>query len=224
MSVQPNEGNLNPAAGEVEQPTPPTSPPAGQPLPDYVVALQSQIAETNKLIKGLQKGTDKQIGQVRGDIKRILELKEKGYDETQIQRELWIDSQIEGESASSALPAGSGESRAGLDVQSIDTALELPANDSRVTNLKLLYVNDPFTYLREGVKLKASFNAQPLSPAEQLPPEGAQPNRQKDTPAQMETDYQKELAVISSTKRGDEKLRLIAGLKAKYREKGLQKL
>jgi len=42
--------------------------------------------------------------------------------------------------------------------------------------------------------------------------------------AQLEANYQKEIAQIAQTKRGEEKLRAIADLKAKYREAGLNKV
>jgi hypothetical protein len=41
---------------------------------------------------------------------------------------------------------------------------------------------------------------------------------------QLDVDYKKEILAISQTKRGDEKIRAIAELKAKYREAGLSKL
>jgi hypothetical protein len=54
--------------------------------------MMSELEGLKKSVKGLQKGTDKQIGQLSNDIKRILELKEQGFDERGIQRELFLDS------------------------------------------------------------------------------------------------------------------------------------
>lgn len=62
----------------------------------------------------------------------------------------------------------------------------------------------------------------PASPADVVQPPvtgGAQP-KGKD---QLEMEYQKEIAQIAQTQKGDAKIRAITALKAKYREAGLEK-
>jgi hypothetical protein len=171
------EGNQTPPTGGSEQPTSTPSGAAGQPFPDDVTALKSQIANLTKLVNGIQKGTDKQIGQVRGDIKRILELKEQGLNESQIQRELMLDQILtsQGQSTPVQPSAGSERTGTGFDVGSIDSALELPTNDARVTDLKLKYGSDPAAYLREGLKLKGQLSTTTPTPAEMPLPQGGAP-------------------------------------------------
>jgi hypothetical protein len=64
----------------------------------------------------------------------------------------------------------------------------------------------------------------PANPADVVQPPVRASAVGEKSPAQLETDYQKEILEISQSKRGDEKLRAIAALKAKYREAGLNKL
>ena len=140
------EGNTQQPAGGAEQPTSTPSGSESQPLPDYVVALQSQIASLQAEIKGQQKGADKRFGQMQGDIKRILELKDQGLNETQIQRELWIDSQIAQprEQNSPVQPiAGSEQPNTSLDVDAIVKSLKFPDNDIAFAKLKQQYANNP---------------------------------------------------------------------------------
>jgi hypothetical protein len=184
MTVEnPDEGNQTQPAGGAEQPTSQTSGGEGQPLPEYVRALENRLIENEKLIKGFQKGTDKQIGQIRGDVKRILELKEQGLSEAQIRRELEIDALLGGSRSAVPEPAGgTSAAKASLDVQGIDTALELPANDARVTDLKLKHGSDPVAYLREAAKLKVSLPTNEPTPAEQpLPTGGVTPVKLSQT-------------------------------------------
>ena len=86
----PNEGNPG-IEGATQLPVAPPSTIPDQLSRDEIEALRGLPG----LIKGLQKGTDKQIGQVRADVKRILELKESGLNEAQIQRELAVDALLE---------------------------------------------------------------------------------------------------------------------------------
>ena len=144
MSLLPDEGNQEQPTGGAESPTSPTSgSQQGQPLPD-VSALVKRIDEQEKLIKGLQKGTDKQIAQVNSNIKRILELKEQGLNETQIQRELFVDQLMQGQAPSpQTAPVGNESGRQAPDVESFTAAdaiqqiekYNLPVNDSSVLEL-----------------------------------------------------------------------------------------
>lgn len=151
------EGNPQTPTGATEQPTSSTSGAQGQPLPDYVTALQGQIEQLSGLVKGLQKGTDKQIGQVRGDIKRILELGGKGLDETGIQRELFLDQLMSGQSTTAQIPAGSGQQPgAGLDVDSMVTALQFQPNDPALAALKIKYMDNPKELVKAAADLRLS--------------------------------------------------------------------
>lgn len=154
------EGNAQEPTGAAEQPTSPASgAPEGQPLPDYVTALQGQVAELASLVKGVQKGTDKQIGQVRGDIKRILELKDKGLDETGIQRELFLDSLMTGQtqSAPAQAPAGSGQPQgAGLDVDAVVKSLQFQPNDPALAALKIKHGSNAQAFLQAAADLRLS--------------------------------------------------------------------
>lgn len=140
------EGN-QPATGGQEQPTSaPSGAPAGQPLPDYVTALQNQVSELSGVIKGLQKGTDKRFGQMDTNIKRILELKDQGLNETQIQRELWIDSQMTPQSQSAPVQPSVGNGSAtntGIDVEPIIASLQFQPNDPGLAALKVKFQGDP---------------------------------------------------------------------------------
>jgi hypothetical protein len=149
------EGNPGSATGAAEQPTSPTSAGQSQPLPEYVTALQSQVAELTTQLRGIQKGTDKQIGQVRGDIKRILELKEKGLDETGIQRELFLDQLMTGQNAPVQQPIGNGQQpNAVIDVESVVTSLQFQPNDPALAALKKKYASDPQGLLKAAADLR----------------------------------------------------------------------
>lgn len=153
---QSTEGNPQAGTGAVEQPTSPTSPTGSQPLPDYVVALQSQIADVTNLVKGIQKGTDKQIGQVRTDVKRILELKEQGLNESQINRELWIDQQMNTQNAPVQPPAGSEQKNTSLDVDTVVSSLQFQPNDPALAALKIKYAGDPQGMVKAAADLRLS--------------------------------------------------------------------
>jgi hypothetical protein len=75
---------------------------------------------------------------------------------------------VYGEEQTGDSKAGKPESAATDLTQVVDEVLQLPENDSRVTDLKLKHGNDPKAYLSEGLKLLASLGEQPEStPGEQ---------------------------------------------------------
>ena len=148
------EGNPQAPAGAAEQPTSPTSGAESQPLPEYVTALQSQIADLTKLVSGVQKGTDKQIGQVRGDIKRILELGGKGLDETQIQRELYLDQLMNSQSAPVPQAAGPAKQDTGLDVETTVQKLQFAPNDPALAALRVKFQGKPADFLAAAAELR----------------------------------------------------------------------
>lgn len=234
MSANPNEGN--PVTDGDTNANSQSSSSQSQPLEANFAAeiakLQKKIDAQDGEIRALKSGKDKAVDRVVKSQEETL-AKLASYlnvDESQIreaQRQSVLDDLIaERMGKSQPEPAIQGRvesSGASVELQVIDRMLDLPANDSRVTELKLKYA-DPVEYGKAALALQKSLNTQPPSPAEQLLPEGSNTRKSEKTPAQLEADYQKEMGVIASTKRGDEKLRAIAATKAKYREAGLNKL
>ena len=168
-----NEGNpVDPAGGA----QPPVTPPSGteaQPLPEYVTALQAQLADVQNKLHGLQKGTDKQIGQMRADVKRILELKESGMNEAQIQRELQLDAILQGQTAQPAAPAeGTAKPAPGIDVDAIVTSLQFEPNDPALAALKVLHGNNAVMLAEAAAGLRLQQLQTTPRPGAQLPPSG----------------------------------------------------
>ncbi len=170
------EGNPQAPAGGTEPPASSPSGAQGQPLPDYVVALQGQVESLTKMVQGVQKGTDKQIGQVRGDIKRILELGGKGLDETQIQRELYIDSLVSSQNTPVQQPVGNVQPNTGLDTEAVINSLKFEPNDPALAALKIKHANNPNALIQAAAELRiAQATAPTPSPATQLPQNGGSP-------------------------------------------------
>ena len=170
--VTPLDGN--PPAGEQTPPTPAASPEQGQLSKEDIQALVQRLDAAEKQLKGLQKGTDKQIGQVRDDVKRILELKEKGLDETQINRELLIDQILTGQiSPTGSVVGKQPEAVQSFDVETVVKAMDFPENDVAVAAVKKAYENDKPKMIAELAKLKVSqVSVKPAGPAGGLPPSG----------------------------------------------------
>lgn len=184
LSNNPTEGNPSAPTGATEQPTSSTSGAQGQPLPDYVIALQGQVEKLSKLVNGFQKGTDKQIGQVRGDIKRILELGGKGLDETGIQRELFLDQLMSGQNAPVQQPIGNGQQPdAGIDVDGIVKSLQFQENDPALAALRIKYSGDPQGLLKAAADLRL---AQLKSPN---PSPATAPSQNSSTPPPPPVEY-----------------------------------
>jgi len=210
------EGNEVQPTGEQGTPNPAASGGTSQPLPD-VQALQTELRELRKLMTGVQKGSDKQIGQIRNDVKRILELKDSGLSEAQINRELQLDALLNGQNpASETVTQGSVQNQGSLDVSLIDNLLDIPANDPRLTDLKLKYSGNPAEYLKQANALKASLKTPSPTPAEQLLPEG------KTIPkASLQSEYEGRLEQAKKQSGGRITPSQLSDLKAEYRKKGL---
>ena len=146
-----------------------------------------------------------------------MELKEQGLSEAQIRRELEIDALLGGSRNAVPEPAGgTSAAKASLDVQGIDTALELPSNDARVTDLKLKHGSDPVAYLREAAKLKASLPTNEPTPAEQpLPTGGVTPVKLSQTEIDAKLAKYEGLFKNYSLNRGE-----IAALETELRKAG----
>jgi hypothetical protein len=221
-----DDGNQEQPAGGAESPaSPPSGGQQGQHLSPDVGALMSEVKELRKELRGIQKGTDKRFERQDDNIKRILELKEQGLSEPQIKRELYIDSLMQGQSASPAEPVGNENSRQAPDVESAFRKLEeysLPQNDSDF--LTLLRKNskvDNATFQREvdSYILGKVKPPKPANPADvvQAP---ARQSSQTSTD-QLQADYNKARDNIAQTMKGDAKVRALSELKLKYREAGL---
>lgn len=158
MADQSTEATAQASTGAAEQPTSPASGAQASSLPDYVTALQSQVSELQGVVKGLQKGTDKRFGQMDTNIKRILELKDQGLNETQIQRELWIDSQMtpQQQNAPVQQPVGNVQTNQGIDVEPIITSLQFQPNDPALAALKIKYAGDPQGMVKAAADLRFS--------------------------------------------------------------------
>ena len=144
------------------------------------------------MVKGIQKGTDKQIGQVRGDIKRILELGSKGLDEGAIQRELFIDQMMTGQTqnAPAQPPAGSEHKGTNLDVDTVVASLQFQPNDPALAALKIKYSSDPQGLVKAAADLRLSQLQTPNpSPGTGIPPSGGQPPSSPNWDA-LATEYE----------------------------------
>lgn len=145
-----------------------------QQLPEWAKALAKRVDEAVTTVRGVQKGVDKQIVKgVDSSIERILELSKAGKSATEIKRELWIDSQIGGSDSVEPSPAVSDKGAAVEDdkalYKAVDDLLQLPANDSRVTQLKLDHGKDFEKYRSEAFKLALKLHAgqEEATPGEQ---------------------------------------------------------
>jgi hypothetical protein len=188
-----DDGNPVLPTGGAEQPTSQPSGGQGQQLSD-VSALVKQVQELQKEIRGLQKGTDKRLERQDSNIKRILELKEQGLSETQIQRELWIDSQIQGQDAPPPTPVGNGkETGQAPDVSSAFKTVEeygLSTNDPDFLNLirSGKYGNQEVNQYILG-KVKPTPPASPAGVVQAPATGGATP----ESPERLKADYIKEM-------------------------------
>jgi hypothetical protein len=151
--------------------------------------LQSQIAELTKVVRGVQSGADKQIGQVRSDVKRILELKEQGLSESQIHRELWIDQQMSGQSAPAPQPSnGNGQpAGAGFDAEPLIATLKFEPNDPALAALRIKYAGNPQGLATAAADLRLSqLNSPKPTPGTSIPPSNGNALQGSMTPQEME--------------------------------------
>jgi hypothetical protein len=120
---------------------------------------------------------------------------------------------------------GSGATLTAQDVSEVVKNFNLDANTPEVLEaLRGTYRNrDHFEATLARMAMAKTSKPTP-SATEATSLAGAANRGSEKSPAALEADYQKELLAISQTRRGDEKLRAIAGLKAKYREAGLSKI
>ena len=210
-----DEGNLQPPTGGTESPTSLPLGSEGQPLPDAIRLVLSRLDDQDKLIRGLQKGTDKQIGQVRNDVKRILELKEQGTNESQIQRELMLDSLLD-QNPSFSEPVGKQvPAEPDLDVESTLKAMQFEESDIALAALTALYADNKPALVRAAANLRLQQLAvKPAGAAGALPPQGGSAPASQPNQAVIISEYEQKLKTI---RRGD--TMAVSKLKAETREK-----
>jgi len=216
-----NEGNPQTPGGTEAPPSTPSSQ-ESQPLPGYVTELQSQIAQLQADLRGRQKSEDTFYGKVGTDIKRILELNEKGLDAGGIERELFLDqlmknqTQPQNQSTPVQPSAGNGQPNNTPDVESELKSLQFPENDVGLASLRKLYGKDPQKLILEAAKLRLSQVSSPNpSGATSLSPQG-QVNQEP-----LQQQYENQRNEIVKTYRGDEVTRRLAELRVTFRQKGL---
>lgn len=240
--ISQTEGNPAGTGGANANSTP--SEPQSQPsLEDQLAALNTNLNKAlTKLdaqdgeIRALKSGKDKAVDRAVGELQPLKETVAKiakylNISETEVlkaQRELVLEDLVNERLGSGVQPQSTGQGSSerrgnAVELQIVDELLELPTNDSRVTQLKLDYGNDTNAYKEQAKKLKVQLATGEPTPAEQPLPAGGSITRTK-TVSQLEADYQKEAAAILQSKKGDERLRAISALKAKYRGLGLDKI
>lgn len=194
MSIEnPNEGNQsgNGDGNANSQSSNQASQPLEGDLAVIVAGLQKKIDAQSGEINALKSGKDKAVNRVEKSNEEMLEKLGKllNVDPQKIQeaqRQSVLDDlvaertgRVQPVSASVGTGANTGVT---VELGVIDSALELPSNDSRVTDLKLKFGNDSTAYLREAVKLKSTLSTNPPTPAEQLPPSGSARSSATDNP------------------------------------------
>lgn len=183
---KPVESNPETPSGGQESSTPAPSGGSGQSLPVDIGTVLNRLTEVEKLVKGVQKGTDKRIAAMGDSIERVLELAQSGMTREQIERELVIDEIMRERKQADPNPVPDKDGKGiSPDLSRIvDEALQLPEDDPRVTDLKAKYGNDPKEYLRKGLELAASLerSQDESTPAEQPIPTGGGAPKQDENP------------------------------------------
>lgn len=240
MSVlQPNERNLEDLGGANANSTPSSG--QGQSLEANLPALTAQLNQVLKKldaqegeIRALKSGKDKAVDRALGEITPLKETLARiakhlniGEDEVlRAQREMVLDDLVAGKiTAAQSAPASGGTSAIvdnQAELNNIDDLLDLPKNDPRVVNLRLLYANDVAAYRAQAKLLKQSFNQQTPTPAE-LPSnmQAVQQTRQPTSTALQNEYEQKRDGIVKSGVGYEERIRLLTDLKMEYAGKGL---
>jgi hypothetical protein len=206
---------------------PQSSAPDAQPSAD-VAALQKELNELKKLYNGIKKSEDtintrveQRVSELTSHIGRIAELAKAGKSESEIEERLLLDQILQERKGSLSPTPTEGTEQRGqgqVDVQEIAKQLNLDVNDKDIADAVAT------GNLVNVMKVAMSKANTPSPGPEDSPPIlGGSGNREK-SPAQLEADYQKELATIAQSTRGEHKLRAITDLKEKYRKAGLPKL
>lgn len=193
LPEHPIEGNQE-AGGSPQplaQPGQPSADQLAQTMAEIQNRLKAQDAELRALKSGKDRAVDRAVQAMEPMKEQLARMAEYlGVDVSQVQkaqRQIALDS-IADEYLNPSQPEPEGTGKGvSVELQHIEAALELPANDSRVTELKLKHGNDPVAFLREATKLKVELaTAQStLTPAEQLLPDGKPASGLPETDAQI---------------------------------------
>ena len=242
MDEKQPEGNSGGDGGADANPPSSTasSQPSGANLAETIAQLQKKVNEQEGEIRALKGGKDKAVDRAiksqeatLAKLAKYLNVDEKTLQEAQRQSVLdeLVAERTGGFSSSQPIQGrvGAADDAAGLravDNFSVADAIaevetyELSPNDPDFINLLRKGVN------REGVRdyiLERKKPPKPASPADVTQSPVLSSARGEKTPAQLEAEYQKEAGAILQSKSGDERIRALAELKAKYRGLGLPK-
>src|SRR5512138_315937 len=171
-----DDGKDTGLSGGSEQPTSTPSDTSPQQLSPDVSALVKEVTELRKELRGLQKGSDKRFERQDENIKRILELKEQGLTQPQIERELWIDQQMKGQDTPPQAPGGTEGARQAPNVESAFRKLEeynLQQNDSDFLAILRKSQNmtpEQFDKEVDGFVLRKVKPSKPANPADVVQP------------------------------------------------------
>jgi hypothetical protein len=228
--------------GEAELPTPQFSGSDGSPTSTDADALVSRLAEKlmpqleetiERKAKSLQDKRFSKIERALGVRSGVLaELEELGTTVPKdVQSELRLrelEERITQQSNQPAPVSDNGLSRQKAAVAEAIAELkkyELDPNDAGfIELLRGQYANRGEFDLKVSRYVVGKLAPQkPANPADVVQPPVRSGATEKG-PAQLEADYQKEMAAIVQNTRGEHKLRAITDLKDKYRKAGLQKL
>ena len=179
MTDKENEGNLEDQGGAGANPnlsgqtSQPLDPNLAKVISELQATVKSQAGEINALKSGKDSAIDRIERSQKDTFARIATV--LGVDEEKVreaQRNLVLDDLVAERlgNAQSAHPAD-GTVRQATPVpefKEIDDLLDLPENDPRVTNLKLLYGHDRSAYIKNAKVLKESLKQSAPTPAEQL--------------------------------------------------------
>lgn len=205
--TEPIEGK--PAEGEQvakpvssEAPAQPSAVELAKVIQDLQKANAIHEAELRALKSAKDRRWDTEVTPMKDAVARLAEA--MGVDISQVksaQRKIaledladtYLDELAGDESQGESPLAGTGAETSNLaELQTIEAALELPANDSRVTDLKIKYGNDVAKFALEGAKLKNELATAQPTPGEQPLPSGG-PKAERP-----ETDEQKRARIFGS--------------------------
>ena len=237
MSVLPNEQPLQDggASGGNQNP----SQPIGNPLEEKLNQVSADVQRALGMIGSMQSDKDKAAFRAEalskdnaGQIAKIAQYLNLPVEQVQeAQRRSVLDDLVREriDNSQPVVPAPSQvQQPTGTQVQlsDIDAALELPANDPRLTALKIVHAGNPEAYAVAAGKLKASFNPSPPSPVEQLPNVRPVQQQQQPTGNALQQEYDRRIREIAQTPNlsVEQRIERNTNLKAEYRQKGLVNL
>lgn len=229
-TTTPERGTEQPSEG---LPIPTLETPSSVSSPSSVdtEAIAKQVAEQiRRELRMAQSTKDKEINAIKKTlgISDLSELEAMGAtipDNVKLETRL---RQLEGQRTPDNSPVqqpsspGNGAALTATDVSEVVRKFKLDANTPEVLEaLRGTYRNrDHFEATLAGLALAKIAQPQP-SAAEALSLQSAPPSGGGDEKS-TRAAYDKEIALIAQTQRGDAKIKAIADLKVKYREKGVQ--